>query len=231
MRHKGPIITLAAGLVLAAILMVLNIMTTRTDQVPAAAADTVDQATSPASPSINISPSVTATTPSVSAGAVQPPAVGSQATFAGTTADGAVSLAIAVKDGKAVAYLCDGKSAEAWLQGSATGGALSLIGAGTATLTGTFGNGVATASVSAVGRQFSFSLKVVAPPSGLYRASANVRGAQLVGGWIVLDNGQQVGLATLGGETKAVPPLDTTTKSATVDGTAVTARAVDGAGL
>jgi serine/threonine-protein kinase len=161
----------------------------------------------------------------------QPPAVGTQITFAGTVDGSAATLAIAIKDGKAVAYLCDGKTAEAWLKGTATSGQLNLTGASEAKLTGTFGENTAAGDVSAAGKQFTFSIKPVTEPSGLYRSTANVRNAQLVGGWIVLPNGKQVGLAKLDGNTIAVPPLDTTSKSATVDGVTVSAGRLDGTGL
>ena len=85
--------------------------------------------------------------------------------------------------------------AEAWLQGTAADGELDLTRpSGGNSLTGTFGNGVAAGDVTAAGRSSSRSrLKTVAPPSGLYRATADVRDAKLVGGWIVLADGDQVG--------------------------------------
>ncbi len=63
----------------------------------------------------------------------------------------------------------------------------------------------------------------VAPPSGLYRASAQVRQAKVVGGWIVLPNGSQVGVVDVAGEPTTAPPLDTATLTTTVNDTTVTA--------
>lgn len=220
MKAKGPIITLAAGLAVAAVLMVMNLSVTGKDT-PGDAANTAATA-SPVPPSSAPAPTGVAT---------QSAAAGTRVTYAGAVNGNSATLAIAVSDGKAVAYFCDGRSAEAWLQGTATGGQLTLTGANNATLTGTFGNGVAAGSVTVAGKQSTFSLKTVAPPSGLYRASANVRNAQLVGGWIVLDNGQQVGLTVYGGQTQPAPRLDTTSKTAVVDGVTVTVGAVDGSGL
>jgi hypothetical protein len=245
MKHKGPIITLAAGLIVAAVLMVMNLNVSR-DAAAKEAANSAADAPAANIPAIN---DPTATTPPATATATatataappaaasppavvaQPPAVGTQITFAGTVDGSAATLAIAIKDGKAVAYLCDGKTAEAWLKGTATSGQLNLTGASEATLTGTFGENTASGDVSAAGKQFTFSIKPVTEPSGLYRSTSNVRNAQLVGGWIVLPNGKQVGLAKLDGNTIAVPPLDTTSKSATVDGVTVSAGRLDGTGL
>ncbi|HEX6869631.1 MAG TPA: hypothetical protein VF163_00915 [Micromonosporaceae bacterium] len=216
MKHKGPIITLAAGLVVAAVLMVMNLSVTPAGDRPGA--DTADAAAS--------APTTTAPTTA----ATRPPAAAAQVTYAGKVDGGAATIAIAVKDGRAVAYLCDGRAAEAWLQGTADNGELDLAGAGNARLSGTFANGVATGRVTAAGRTFDFSVGVVKPPSGLYRASANVRNAKVVGGWIVV-NGEQVGLLVVDGTARPAPPLDPTTGRITVDGTAITAAAVDGAGL
>jgi serine/threonine-protein kinase len=156
-------------------------------------------------------------------------------TFAGSTQGGAASIAIAVKDGHAVAYLCDGNRAEAWLQGTATGGALALTGTGNASLTGTYGNGAASGSVTAAGRTWTFSIKEVKPPSGLYRSTATVRNATVVGGWIVLANGKQVGVLNVAGTPEPAPELalapDGSGGTATVEGTTITAVDVEGSPL
>jgi serine/threonine-protein kinase len=225
MKVKGPIITLAAGVVVATVLMVLNLSVTpsppATDN---AAADAGAGQVAPTTPAAT--PTATAAAPAVTTA----PPTGKQVTYAGGIGAGNATLAIAIKDGTAVAYLCDGKSTEAWLQGTASGGTLDLTGASEAKLTGTYGNGKASGTVSAGGRSWAFSLKTVAPPSGLYRATANVRNATVVGGWIMLENGEQVGLVNYGG-TRIVAPLNPATNTATVDGVAVTATPVDGTGL
>ena len=200
-----------------------------------AAADTVTAGARTTTPPVTgaaaSATSVTSATSAPAAVATQSAPAGPPVTYAGSVNGNPATLAIVVKDGRAVAYLCDGKSAEAWLQGSATGGTLELDGPGAASLTGSYGNGVANGTVRATGKEWTFSVKTVAPPSGLYRATANVRNAQLVGGWIILDNGQQVGLVKLGDSTIPAPPLDTATKTATVDGATVTVAALDGSGL
>jgi hypothetical protein len=217
MKRKGPILTLAAGVVLAAVLMVLNINATRSR--PTAAAD-------------NATPvATTATTaPAPTTAAAEVPA-GPPVTYAGNVTGGGATIAIAVKDGKAIAYLCDGRSAEAWLQGTASNGALNLTGAEGAGLTGTYANGVANGVVTAVGRDFSFSVGTVEPPSGLYRASANVANAQVVDGWIVLADGTQVGTQRKGTTITPAPRLNLPAKTAVVDGVTINATMLDGTRL
>jgi len=149
-------------------------------------------------------------------------------TYAGSAGGG--SIAIAVRDGHAVAYLCDSRTAEAWLQGTVSEtGAITMTGARNASLTGTVAGGTASGTVTAVGRQWTFTAPTVTAPSGLYRAAAQVRGAQVVGGWIVLANGEQVGMIDFGDHEESAPPLQGT--SADLGGTPATAVRLDGTAL
>jgi hypothetical protein len=77
-----------------------------------------------------------------------------------------------VRDGKAIAYVCDGKSVEAWMQGSAADGQLSLTGDKGSGVTGTYADGWATGTVTAAGKQWNFRVKSVQTPSDLYRTTA-----------------------------------------------------------
>lgn len=219
MKRKGPVITLAAGVVVASVLMVLNLNTTGgQDYDPAAAEPNAPAATT------------TAADPAATTQPAKPPATG-PVTYAGNVQGGAATLAIAIKDGTAVAYVCDGKKAEAWLQGTAAGGELSLTGPGEAKLTGTYGNGKAAGQVWAAGKKWAFSLASVKPPSGLYRAAADVNGARVVGGWIVLADGTQVGVVSVDGVEQPASPLNPATGASDVNGSPVTAAPVDGAPL
>jgi hypothetical protein len=212
MKIKSPIVTLLAGVVLAVVVMVLNQNTAK------------PHASTPNNPGPAASATSATSAPPV-------PAAPQKATYAGKVTGGAATVAIAVKNGTAIAYFCDGKKAEAWLQGTASDGRITLTGSGGASLTATYSTSAATGTVTATGKQFSFSVHTVTAPSGLYRAVANVRNARVVGGWIVLPDGTQVGVLDVGDTEQPAPALDLSTTSAVVDGTTITAVAVDGTSL
>lgn len=217
MKLKGPYLTLLSGAVLAAVLLVLSTTAAANDAGSKDAA--ADPGTAAASPSASPSPA-----------ASQPPAI-EQAAYAGqVTRGGGTTIAIAVKNGQAVAYLCDGRKVEAWMKGTATDGNLNLTGDANSRLTGRYA-GTATGTVSAGGRQWTFSVPTVTAPSGLYRAVANVRNAKVVGGWIILPGGSQVGIVTKDGQPTTAARLDPESLTATVDGTQVTAVPQDGSGF
>lgn len=188
--RRSPIVTLIAGLVLGGVVTAWF----AANPPPHKAAQ----------PKTNATPS-TAASPSAGTPALV------NATWAGEVDGGGVSIAIAVHDGVAVAYVCDGKR-EAWLQGTASAGKLSLTGKNGAILTGTYTGGTATGNVNAAGGQWTFTAGVVAPPSGLYRTAQFVNSANVVCGWIVLPGGRQVGACTPEGkQTQPAPALDTAT--------------------
>jgi hypothetical protein len=221
LKRKGPILTLAAGVLLAAVLMVLNLNASRT-RAADHATEGLGEPTAATAPGSSAAATPAPTTPAV---------VEAPATYAGNVAGGGATIAIAVKDGQAIAYLCDGRSAEAWLQGSAQAGALALAGGGNAKLVGGFANGVATGTVTAAGREWTFSVGKVEAPSGLYRASADVTNAQVVGGWIVLADGTQVGTQRQGDQVTPAPRLNLPNKTAVLNGVTVTATQIDGTKL
>jgi hypothetical protein len=142
-------------------------------------------------------------------------------TFAGTTDGGEAGLALAMNNGKAVAYICDGRKAESWMTGVAESGQITLRSAkGTGTLSGTYANGVATGTVTAGTKTWRFRIVIAKPPSGLYRSAASVR-KRLDASWaIVPPNNKQFGVRWVNGVPEPAPTLDTTTDTATVDGTA-----------
>lgn len=151
--------------------------------------------------------------------------------YAGTVFGGSASIAIVVNGTRAVAFLCDGERRATWLQGAAPGGQLTLTGAAgspPAGLIGTYVEGVAAGTITIAGEHWEFGVRAVAAPSGLYRATATVREATIVGGWIVLPDGAQVGVIAADGGPATAPSLDTRSGSATVDGVTLAARIVDG---
>src|SRR5688572_7163794 len=188
--RRSPILTLVYGLVFAIGLLVTSSVAV-SKRVPSAAVAV--PSTSSGSPAPSPTPPLAEKAIAAPSEAPPPPPPAKvNAVWAGEVDGGGASIAISVKDGVAVAYLCDGKKAEIWLQGTAEGGKLSLTSKDGAVLTGTFGGGKATGKIVASGKTWSFTIAAVAPPSGLYRSTENVRNAQVVCGWIRLANGQTV---------------------------------------
>ncbi len=140
------------------------------------------------------------------------------------------TIAIAIKDGKAIAYLCDGRSAEAWLQGTATDGELVLTGADGASAHRHLcqrhrqpAQSPPRAGQWDVRRALGSSRRRVC--TGPTPTSAN---AQIVGGWIVLADGTQVGITRKGGVIAPAPELNPANRRAVLDGTTVPVDLVDG---
>jgi serine/threonine-protein kinase len=221
MKRNTPLLTLLAGtLVAVALFGASSLATARASSASSSSASSlvaVASASPVAAPSV--APSVR---PSVAASVAPVNAV-----WAGHTTEGEASIAISVKNGVAVAYVCDGKR-EIWLQGTAAAGKLALTGAKGAKLTGTFGGGKAKGSVTSGSAYYTFTAPAVTKPSGLYRATAQVRNATVVGGWIVLADGYQVGVYTSDDVPRTAPPIDPATGAVTLDGTTLTAAYVDG---
>jgi hypothetical protein len=211
MKYKSLIITLLAGAVLAG--GAYTVTTSLSHDVAGTGAwrDGGANATAgirqvtPASPSPSPSPSK---------------APEGRHTFAGTTDGGQAGLALAMNNGKAVAYVCDGRAAESWMTGVAESGQITLRSAkGTGTLTGTYAAGVAVGTVTAGKKTWHFRIVLAKPPSGLYRSAAGVR-KRLDASWAVVppDN-KQFGVQWVDGVPQPAPVLDTGTDTAAVDGT------------
>ncbi|MFI5873025.1 hypothetical protein ACIBAH_11385 [Streptomyces sp. NPDC051445] len=215
MKRPGPLLTLLAGLVLGLCLLTLNATTgTRT-----ASSSYEEKSPSPLPARSAASPSPTPT-PSPS----RVPAA--DADYAGRTDDDAAAIAVSVRDGKAIAYFCDGRTKESWLRGDVQDdGTLRLTGEHGATLDGTLQEGRSVdGTVSVGGGRHAFSADRAKKPSGLWRATATVRSAKIDGGWIVLKDGTQVGIVTRDGEPAPAPRIDPETGAVTVDGQRLTAR-------
>ncbi|MFE2430013.1 hypothetical protein ACFXJ5_25100 [Streptomyces sp. NPDC059373] len=220
MKRSGPLYTLLAGLALAVVMLSLN---ATTGSAGASYGETPPSATpSSPSPSASLSPTPS---PSPSPSPSPPP----DADYAGRTADGVASVAIALRGGKAIAYACDGRSKEAWLRGDVgDDGAVRLTGEHGAKLEGTLGDnhGRITGTVELTDRTWKFTAAKAVKPSGLYRATARVSGAKIDGGWIVLPGGKQVGIVDRDGVPSAAPSIDPETGAVTIDGVPVTAKPV-----
>jgi hypothetical protein len=247
MSRLGPIVTLTAGAVLAVGLGVASITATpAADSTVATANETVNEtADETADATANETPEATPENTESAAAEPSPsptetptfeestPPAPTKADYAGRVKGNGGLIAISVRKGQAVGYFCDGKI-EAWFKGGAGSGDLELKGFGGAKVTAELGGGKATGQVAVGGKKWSFTAPVAVKPSGLYRASAIVRGAKVRAGWIVVkraDGGfTQVGTAFQDDKQVPIPELDgdSPTSPVSVNGATVTPEDVDG---
>lgn len=213
MARKGPLLTLLGGAALAGALLVANLLVTADDPAGgpdeelAAAGTPTPTATAAAEPDPTPQP---------------PPEQAEPVTYVGRVDGGGASVAIVIDGDRATGYVCDGVI-EAWLSGE-TGADELALGGPRGELTAQLSAGSATGQVTADGRTWSFTIEQVAPPEGLYRVADTILGgAEVDGGWIILPDGTQIGLLTVGGQPEPAPALDPETGAVTIDGTEVTA--------
>jgi hypothetical protein len=135
--------------------------------------------------------------------------------------------AVAVIVGKAtgVAYVCDWQRHVAEVfTGSRSGRGFTLRGAHGGTLTGSVGRTGVIGTFRTKGtRTTRFSAAVAKPPAGLYRARGRVKGKPVTAGWVVFGDGSQRGALTIASTTGAAPALNTSTSTATLSGTRLSA--------
>lgn len=214
MKRFAPLLTLLAVAVLGVALLTISSLSNPANQ----QAGQVEAAAPPA-----------AEAPPAPAPAVEAPAVAEKA-FAGRSDDRKLTVAIAVKEGRAVAYVCDGKKVEAWLEGTLQGEKLSLQGKDGATITGTANEQSSAGELAVGGKKWAYSAKGVAAPAGLYEGRADVRGVATRIGWVVEDDGNVTGISQAGGVTSPAPGLDPANPGGvTVDGVPVAVRSIGGA--
>src|SRR4051794_13032126 len=116
MRRFAPLLTLLAVAVLGGALFTLNVVNSPANSTGTPSAAAPQQAAAASAP---------AAPPATSAPAAAP-AVAEEKAYAGRSAGNEVTVAIAVKNGRAVGYVCDGKKVEAWLEGTLSGSDLAL---------------------------------------------------------------------------------------------------------
>jgi hypothetical protein len=149
--------------------------------------------------------------------------------YTGRSSSGQVTLAVSITGPKAVAYVCNGRTIEAWLQGSVTGNQVSLAGHNGASLTSTISGLAMFGTVAAhAGQSLPFSAALSPRPAGVFRADVQINKLATVIGWAVLPDGTEVGLAVAGATRYPAPTLNLVTDTFTVGGASFTAGPVDG---
>ena len=228
MRRYAPLLTLLAVLVLGGALLALNVLgdpgNKNGQPSPAAGAAGATVAPAAAAPPTSAPPPAATAPPAAAAPAV------AQKAYAGRSSGNEVTVAVAVKDGRAVGYICDGKKIEAWLEGTVKGSDLALKSAdGASTIVGTLDEAKSLGTVAVGNKQWPFAAKGVTAPAGLYEGRVSVKGVLNRIGWIVLPDGTQTGLNQQGGALVPAPVLDPThPESVTVEGTPVAVRTIGG---
>jgi len=220
MRRFAPLLTLLAVAVLGGALFTLNVVNSPANSTgtPSAAAPSQPAAAPPPA-----APPATSAPPAAAAVA--------EKAYAGRSAGNEVTVAIAVKDGRAVGYICDGKKVEAWLEGTLSGSDLALKSKdGKSTIAATADDKQSFGTVAVSGKEWPFAAKAASSPAGLYEGRAQVRGVLNRIGWIRLQDGSQTGVWNRGADKVAAPVLDPARlDGVVVDGVPVTVRTIGGA--
>ena len=152
-----------------------------------------------------------------------------QAVYTGRSSGNQVTLAVVTQGDKATGYVCNGRTIEAWMQGSVNGNQVSLAGNNGASLSGSLSGLAMFGTVTAgAGLSFPFAAALSPHPAGIYQARIAVNGLATRIGWAVLPDGTQLGVAVVGTARQPAPPLDLGDGAFTLDGASFTAALVAG---
>ena len=226
MKHRSPLVTLAAVALAFAIMFTVNMLSGPPGSSSAGTAGPSAAPTTGAATSPSPQPTKTAVaTSSVSSSeSVDDNKFPEKVVYAGRTDDGSATIAVAVLGDQAAAYLCDGRSVESWFRGTVEGADISLKSKSGATLQATLDGDHIKGTVEIKNDTQKFEINEANKPAGLYRA----RGSKTTIGWIVLEDGSQVGVQTTGTDSSAAPQLDPEIPQVTVDGESLNAALVNG---
>jgi hypothetical protein len=207
-KHRSPLITLAAVVLAFAIMFIVDILS---GPPGSTSAETANPSAAPATASAtSTSPQPTETTVASTSPSASKSAEDSKfpekIVYAGHAEDGAGAIAVAVLGTQAAAYFCDGRSVVgATLQASLDGDHLK-------------------GSLRIKNDRVRFEINKAKKPAGLYRA----RGSKTTIGWIVLEDESEVGVQTTGEESTPAPDLNPENPQVTVDGEELDAAPVNG---
>lgn len=213
MKHRSPLITLAAVAVAFAIMFIVNMLATPPGN------SSTGTASPPASPSSTASES-----DEDEESPEEDDKFPKEVVYAGRAEDNAGAVAVAVLGDQAAAYFCDGRNVESWFRGTVEGTDISLMSKSDVTLEARLDGDHIKGSVQINNDTVKFEIDEAKRPAGLYRA----RGSKTTIGWIVLEDGAQLGVRTTGADTSAAPQLDPESPQVTVDGENLNATPVSG---
>ncbi|MCE3275157.1 MAG: hypothetical protein K0R13_1012 [Propionibacteriaceae bacterium] len=222
MKHRSPLVTLAAVALAFAIMFTVNIVSGP----PGSGSTGASPSAAPATTSRSLQPTETAAaTPTATASeTAEDSTFPEQVVYAGRAEDSQGAIAVAVLGSQAAAYFCDGRNVEAWFRGTVEGGSITLKSKSGATLEAELDGTEIKGTVQVKNDTVEFEIDEAKRPAGLYRA----RGSETTIGWIVLPDGSQVGVQTTGSDSSAAPRLDPEDPQVTVDGESLDAAPVNG---
>ena len=223
MKHRSPLLTLAAVAVAFVIMFAVNMLAS-----PPGSSSTGTPTPAPATASVSpgsqgTETAVASPTPSATKSA-EDSEFPQKVVYAGRAEEGAGAIAVAVLGTQAAAYFCDGRSVESWFRGSVTGSDMSLKNKDGATLQARLDGDHLKGSLRIKNERVKFEINQAKKPAGLYRA----RGSKTTIGWIVREDGTEVGLQTTGQDSSPAPELDPENPQVTVDGQELDAAPVNG---
>ena len=167
MRLNTPLITLLAGAALGVGLLIASTMATPPAKSPYAAAATPGATAGTGGGTATNEGAATSPSPAPSSPAA--PHVPGRADFTGPVIGRGATVAVSVRGGKAIGFVCTTSGTATWLSGAAGAGLLQLSGPGRARLTGSYLDHRATGRARAHGIQYKFAIPRV-HQAGLHAA-------------------------------------------------------------
>jgi hypothetical protein len=223
-KHRSPLLTLAAVAVAFAIMFTVNMLASPPGSSSTGTPTPAAPATASASPGSQETGTAAATPSPSATRSAEDNKFPQKVVYAGRAEDGAGAIAVAVLGTQAAAYFCDGRSVESWFRGTVTGSDISLKSKDGATLQASLDGDHLKGSLRIKNERVKFEINEAKKPAGLYRA----RGSKTTIGWIVLEDGSEVGLQTTGQDSTPAPELDPEDPQVTVDGKELDAAPVNG---
>jgi hypothetical protein len=233
MTHRSPLVTLAGLVVAFGIFFGINLANSAPRQEVGGGYPSRSPSATEATDQPTAVPSPTATEAATPRGspaqtATEDPAgdeFPNKIVYAGRTENGSAAIAVAVLDGEAAAYLCDGNSVESWLRGTASEGEINLRSKDGDSLEARLDGSKITGEIEVNDEKLDFSIGQAKRPAGIYRAE----GSSTTIGWIILADGTQVGIQTDGqGQSKAAPQLNPDQTDVNANGEDLAAEPVEG---
>jgi hypothetical protein len=223
-KHRSPLLTLAAVAVAFAVMFTVNMLASPPGSSSTGTAPPAAPTTASASPGSQETGTAAASPSPSATKSADDSKFPQKVVYAGRAEDGAGAIAVAVLGTQAAGYFCDGRSVESWFRGTVTGSDISLKSKDGATLQASLDGDHLKGSLRIKNERVRFEINEAKKPAGLYRA----RGSKTTIGWIVLEDGSEVGVQTTGQDSTPAPELDPENPQVTVDGTELDAAPVNG---